>query len=390
MPRDGPPGDEFLKARLAAAAAVPPEERSADASAFVESYELQKQVAAALTRPAWSGSGKRPFDPRRWTCLEAVKYARSIVIAAAPLPFDLELEDFVLRMLLSRLKNTPGGIEPAVTVLLREDTRLETVATVVAVLRTWPADERGPELFAMANEAVALLQQPAVRTALRRELASLGRQLLSYEQLLASFVYYVLSQAPEFEPAASHSLPSGAEAAISNARSLLPQLVPDSPSDLYLSAMTSGNKIPALLNLLRVAEEQRSDVFIARAGYALAMLARDFVSEASGEQNYHPPSLALGWLEKGEAAHRRSKPVLPKHWTYYMDNRTRAMKPFKDWLLQQKQQGDTWRTGVYFDFQAMHRVLKGSMAAALECDGCGQQAAQLRRCSACKAVQYCR
>ena len=61
-----PTDSEFLKARLAAAAAIPPERRSADVSAFLECYQLEQEVVAAFKAPGY-----------RWQVIDGLKLARA-------------------------------------------------------------------------------------------------------------------------------------------------------------------------------------------------------------------------------------------------------------------------------------------------------------------------
>ena len=57
---------EFLDARLAAAAAIPPEHRSPDVSAFLECYRLEQEVLTALKAPGY-----------QWQVTDGLKLARA-------------------------------------------------------------------------------------------------------------------------------------------------------------------------------------------------------------------------------------------------------------------------------------------------------------------------
>ena len=84
---------EFLHARLAAAAAIPPERRSADVSTLLEYCQLQQEVLDAMAKP---GGGQL-------TCLDALKLARAEYIAPCTLDYSPKLHQFLAEHVLGLL-----------------------------------------------------------------------------------------------------------------------------------------------------------------------------------------------------------------------------------------------------------------------------------------------
>ena len=70
---------EFLQERLAAAAAIPPERRSADVSAFLESCQLQQEVLEAL-----QASGGSQFRYIKALKLDRARYVSLGIVSFTP------------------------------------------------------------------------------------------------------------------------------------------------------------------------------------------------------------------------------------------------------------------------------------------------------------------
>ena len=379
-------------------------------------------MAEALARPAARPTARRPtyLAPERWDCLQAVKFARSIVISpGSPVVYDVQLCDFVFAEFRALLSGR-GSYRSQVVALLSEDTRLKTLATVasgIPGIRSggWAAEEEEEGAVALANGIVALLQRPLVRKRLQRELAKQqkqqgGRSLLSYGELLALFVEDARSLAEDIweRTGVDGCLSAEVLTAFRTAAYLLPQLTPD-PEYVYRVALSGGAggptrpgwlegdwdafgpSVPDLVKALQVAEQRGSDYYLAKSGYTLGTFTLVMPDLDLAEQQRHPPSALFGWLEQAEAAHRRCKGVLPKQWTAQLDRLKISSRPHKAWLLLQ---GDTWREAPLSVSRHIVAVVddvnSGHYSHARLCCGCGRQASALRRCGACQVVQYCR
>lgn len=388
----------FLHARLAEAAAIPPERRSVDVSAFLESCRLQQEVLEAVEKTG------------QLQCIDALKLARAEYISLAGMVYySPELQQFLAEKV-DGLLSGQGDVGQQVIQLLREDARLINWAQVMAGLLLISDPDEAGLMTAMANEAVALLQQSAVRRRLQRKLAAvqhLARPLLSYEQLQAFFVDYGCNTAhvASMGMAERERLDAEPAALIANraAMELLPKLAPDNPRLRYNASVgrgmidSSGPRFLTMLcDALHVAEEQGSDYYVATCGYRLAGVGYE-TSDAPALLQDYPPSAALGWLEQAQAAHKRCKGVLPKQWTSVLDSHRAVALPMKPWLQQLQQEGDCWRRPPPgLDCKLSELRIKQMMDrrytphSALGCDGCGKYSVQLRRCGSGKETQYCR
>ena len=262
----------------------------------------------------------------------------------------------------------------------------------------------------MSCRVVGLMRLPAVRHRLRSELAALPQQLVSYEELLASFIDYGNDVALILLKAGDTGAFADIRTAARLASGLLPLLVPDNPRLLYEAAASAkgispGPHAPAArtrhLTMLpaafAVARQQGSDFYIAASGYAMANLADDWEAESSVQQGLPAPSTVLGWLQQAEAAHRCCKAVLPKQWTIMLRNFKAMAAPVKARLLQMQRHGDRWcrlapstRQELNAAYKVFQEARKDYGMKQLMCNGCGNWAPQLRVCGACREVQYCR
>ena len=387
---------EFLDARLAAAAAIPPESRSADVLAFLECYRLEQEVLTALKAPGY-----------QWQVTDGLKLARADYIAIGGCLHPDQLQRAVAPHTSSLLRRR-GGLGQQLLALLSAETPLLALTKVATFLLPIPMSAgEASGLFSMLNEAVALLRQPTVRRRLELDLADaqqpLPRPLLTYKQLLAFFVDAASSRAmltqgvggslqQQFEPAQL--------AALQIANKLLPKLAPDNPRLLVRAASAgvyksrAANLYPAYISALRMADGQGSDYYMADFGYDLATEVAQTSDQAV---LLDPPSTVLLWLQQGEAAHRRAKSVLPKSWIHSLAGKKMLTSPIKPWLQQLQREGDRWRPPprelgfelYQLTMGKLHELME-SPSADLLCEGCSKTAAQLRRCAGCKEVQYCR
>ena len=276
----------------------------------------------------------------------------------------------------------------------------------------------------MSNSAVALMRRRDVRQRLQSELAALPRQPVSYEELLSFFIEFGCKEGVHAATLGHARWDNATKTAVRLAVDLLPQLAPDNPRLRFLAASASGATLGAALHgaaasrdsqlavaaartrhlamvqaALSVALQQGSDVIIACCGYLMAVETDLWVIESTTAQGVPPPSAVLGWLQLAEAAQRRCKAMLPKHWTSELDDRKAMALPAKPWLQHLQQQGDRWRRltpaaqrEIAALQQRYHMGLREDIAGKkqLTCSGCGNWAPQLRTCSACREAQYCR
>ena len=423
----------FLAERLAKASAVPPEQRSADVRAFIETCQLQTELVEELGLPEVIDKTVLEGLWDRWTAAPALKLVRSHMVSACsgrPLQHTPQLHTLATIKLhvCASTGTDPSNLGPALTDLLEGDPGLETFAILAAGLPFMKLD-RGESswrpkccascrktrvsaaclsagLLEMSNSAVALMRRPAVRRRLQSELAALPQHLVSYEELLAFFIDYgadvvnlVVMKGDLWAGSAD------VRTAIQLAADLLPQLAPDNPrlrfraatmAKLFLPAQAAaGSYLPKVNTCLDVARQQGSDFFTACCGYMMAISVEDWIALSAVRQGLPPPSAVLGWLQQAEAAHRRCKAVLPKLWTRELDSAKVVAAPASACLQRLQQQGDRWcrlapaaqqelKAAVqeYWDNPPLNKMLT--------CSGCGKCAPQLRVCGACREAQYCR
>lgn len=390
------PSSEFLHARLAAAAAIPPEHRSVDVSAFLEYGRLQQEVFEAL----------RERGDYQLTCLDNLKLARAECHSrGVVLCLYAELQQFVAAQLYALLREQ-GPLWQRMGALLSEDTQLETWLKLMAGVALIQRRGEAAGMMGMANAAVALLQQPSVRRRLTRELAAaqrrLAQPLLTFEELLSYFLCLAFSQLEALLVTGGTEADHGPE--VETARramvDLLPELAPDNPYLRFVAAEAAvldtrvpGRSYSMLQHALCVAQEQGSDFYVAACGHLLAY--KEAHCNLGGLQG-SPPSAVLGWLQQAEAARARCKGVLPTHYTVVLDDLKAMAATMRPWLRQQQDEGDRFRPPPPDMLDSSLQALKELHArycdapmSALRCDGCGK-VGQVRKCGACKKTQYCR
>ena len=192
---------------------------------------------------------------------------------------------------------------------------------------------------------------PASRAApVQSVLATLPRQLVTYEELQAFFIAFGCLEARIKEGDKGAPL-ADIMTAFRLAVELLSQLAPDNPSLRYAASMAS---FPSYLEVsmqaafhastmltaaLDVARQQGSDIYSAACGYQLATDINMWVVESAVRQGLPPPSVVLGWLQQAEAAHRRCKALLPKQWTIQLESKKALTAPAKAYLQQMQRKG---------------------------------------------------
>ena len=132
----------FLAERLAKATAIPAEERSADVRAFIETRQLQAELAELaeeLGLPEVIDGNTLEVLQDWWTAAPALKLVRShlvSVLGGQPLEHTPQVHDLAVIMLCVRAStgNDPSDLGPALTDLLERDPGLETFAISAAAL----------------------------------------------------------------------------------------------------------------------------------------------------------------------------------------------------------------------------------------------------------------
>ena len=247
----------FLQERLAVAKALPYERRTPDVSAFIETCRLQQEVADALDLPARLTT---QVDPQ-WTCALALKFARALYVdegqqalAWSPRLHEYAHDQIIALSMLGKLFHASTSL----------DTAAKATAALISTVRGNSREEILGTLTT-ANQAVAQLQQPAMRRRLKRELAAVqqqeGWQLLSYEQLLTLFVSYVAEVLETLHMELTHTVEvarsvlespaatkRGMQAEVLKAfkttTELLPRLEPDRPRFLVQAAKATATFPP--------------------------------------------------------------------------------------------------------------------------------------------------
>ena len=392
------PAADFIHARLAAATALSPERRSADVAAFIECCALQREVLAALKAPGG-----------RLSCVDVLKLARSQLFGTnAPLLYAPEVQQAAVDGLF-RLLGGEGSLGQQVMACLRGDTRLVTVASVIAGLQVYRTTARmDASVLPMLNEALALMLKSPVRRQLQRKLAALeakhGRPLLSYEQLLGLLLGILCLQVQDVLVLSSYADPLVLQAACQTVAEQAPRLASSDARLAFHSTLPTkkfigmGSGVLLLCGALRIAEQQGSDLFSSSCAYVLvyrAALEWELLGETDGAE-VGPPSAALAMLAGAEAARHRCKGLMPMQWTYALGVERSLALPVKPWLEQLQREGDRWRPAPPAVREevaaavAARRELMMNPGAEFECDSCGALAAQLRRCGRCAESQYCR
>ncbi|GAB4820570.1 hypothetical protein N2152v2_007616 [Parachlorella kessleri] len=387
----------FLEKRLAAATKIRPRQRSPEVAAFIECCQLQQGLTQELQRGLHSTHQQQ--------ALADLKLTRSHIISpTVPLwyrepPYAAAWE---------RLR-TAAALQASEPIVNAGD-RITALTDMSFTLPTLLLVAAGAPRFVQAhitrllpayNNIVERMQLPALAARLRQELAQLQadlpRTLLSYEQLLAHFLYLASQEA---------------------SAKLTPRLVPE---DLHLQfiAMAGGfeqcehwsHHTVQYSQLLEQAQRVGSDFTVALCGYQLADVSVKFGVTAVVEQQLggqlegtsaglpasFPPSAFLGWLQQAERAHAQCSAVLPLQWTAGLERRQQAALAWKPWLQRQQQEGDRWQlpgaeelSRAQAEAAAQARELVADPAARITCSGCGESSPHLRSCSGCRQARYCR
>ena len=147
----------FLAERLAKASALPAEQRSADVRAFIETYQLQTELAEELGLPEVISIDVVVGLRSRWSAAPALKLVRSHLVSLCggePLQHTPHLHNLAAMMLTMRASTGffQGDLGPALTELLEGDPGLEKFAISAAGLPRKKPDH-GESLFFMETQA---------------------------------------------------------------------------------------------------------------------------------------------------------------------------------------------------------------------------------------------
>ncbi|GAB4820573.1 hypothetical protein N2152v2_007619 [Parachlorella kessleri] len=302
---------------------------------------------------------------------------------------------------------------------------LAVAAGIVAAGRT----ERLSMLLA-CNNIVKVMQLPERAAQLRRELeqlqADLPHRLLSFEQLLAYFVWRAYNDTSILTDTGD-SVVTGIAVALRATVDVLPQLAPEhlqycfhsievaawygGPGSIH-PLSTRGQSVRNLIDLLRRAQQQGSDNTVAHCGYKLAAFSAKYGAwayrcqqfalqqkkdpESLGGSAFARPSAFLGWLQQAKQAHARCNELLPLQWTLELMRREKQAAVCKPWLQLQQKEGDCWQQegsepnpDPEADAYMERRRTARNLATVFQCSGCGMPHSHLQTCADCKRAQYC-
>eukprot|EP00887_Chlorella_sp_A99_P002622 scaffold6.g2622.t1 len=320
---------EFLEARRQAALRLPPEERTPEVAAFIETCELQSEAAALLdARPprSWRARAQRetlvalymtrshlvsPTSPL-WYAPAAQEAMSNADAAAAAAPATAGLGAQVVALLERQGRSAAALLKAAAGLGALGPQTVESCG-LLELTRRVVARLRNPEAQRVLGELLAALQ------------AGLPRPLLSAPQLLAFFVDQGRIRAYETLALTAGVVSPDGVAHAQDMAELLPALMgPDDPKIAFW--MTLSARFPmqgdylarehrALRRALEVAQAKKSDFFTCMAVYQIAIMAPELAAAgppAVSGLHETPPSEVVRWLAAARVAHRRCSAVLPK------------------------------------------------------------------------------
>ncbi|PSC71360.1 arsenite methyltransferase isoform B [Micractinium conductrix] len=398
---EGGSADEALARCLACARATPPDQRTPEVAAFIESDDLLAEVKQLLPLNAEGQAAEAGDGPelRRRALLAALKLARAEY--ACP--------------------ETPPAREPMLDCIAAYSRLLLPTPTTPAALAA-----AGQSSFSDAAQALALLPLPGARAACRRALAALDAArrarrgaLPTLRQLrylllacLADAAHQALvlhgSPSPELaQLAASRGLVTGLSPAdLRAARDGLEQAVramvqqePDNPKGYELAALAAGQSVEEAgraidfkLRAHKLGLAQGSDWWTAHSALtALALLAEPTAAAACTAGTLRALAAAQALVP---AARERCKRVLPSEWMASMDvvgeiegqlRQTAALAQRERQQQQQQQQDAGPAPSAAREVGAPAAVTPDDAA----CAACHQPSKALQLCLACKSVKYC-
>ncbi|KAL4440161.1 hypothetical protein ABPG75_003162 [Micractinium tetrahymenae] len=351
------PDEEFLQRRLARTAAIPPEQRSPEAAAFVAAMQLPEQIATLLPVAAAGGPAlpQHSADTRRRMLLAHLLLTRATYAAPKPTPSlaaKTSSHCAPYMCALQQLATLPLPSKPCINQSsasargssgsdgLSEDGGGEAVLAryLLMLVSTRMQISRGapPAALRGFQQAGALLQahRPAVEGCLR-QLAELQQSLLPHMAPLSSvsqlhFLCSCLALWAIKVPATEADLHGSSTEA---RRTLLPlleqvapealQLGPGSPKAHLLIGECLGpvglrqGSMGHLLRCMQLSIEQGSDFHEAAAGFFALSLTAAQLSRAAATSCPCSISLAtaqavLDAFPRAKAALKRCKGLLPQ------------------------------------------------------------------------------
>jgi hypothetical protein len=175
------------------------------------------------------------------------------------------------------------------------------------------------------------------------------------------------------------------------AADVLRRLRPDEPVFmLCLSACLAKEDglvnavLGATHDAIAAARRKRSPFFEAYAGYLLARTAAAYVGGGARlDAAWARPSALLECLRRAEEARRRCKAVLPTEWVALLAELKASTHALRPWLERCQRSGNRLPVGASPEVAALY------INEPSRCSGCGELSSQLRACP-CKQAYYCR
>ncbi|KAL4440175.1 hypothetical protein ABPG75_003176 [Micractinium tetrahymenae] len=445
------PGEEFLRRRLARAAAIPPDQRSPEVSAFVAAMQLPDQVATLLPLRA-DGTAALPLDSADTGRRQALGVLMTLQ-ASYNCPIQLEAMDSrcilhcgvyhsALHVLAAVKDSTGSGTggssnsSSSGSGSVGDEAHLSRL--LLALIGSTCKASTGQHMAAVQGFRQGFELLTAVEAPVRRGLQQLGqlqRSLLPeagplptttpppLRRMCSSFALQAIQELCMCH-AGTDALPAQSQQALlaqaNEAVASLLELEPNSPQ-AYLRAGQAlacleqhQRSMDCLLRCFELGRQQGSNFYPAMAALLALNLATRLLSEAAKSRQPCAISLAsaqaaLAALSFAEPAMRRANRLLPLAWVADLNGmlaQSGSIYEAAHARLQQLQARQAGGRGGRPSRaeqalarraaeaeramrQAAQQEQEDAVQAAMRCDACGQTAAGLQRCARCRRVQYC-
>ncbi|KAL4437000.1 hypothetical protein ABPG75_004139 [Micractinium tetrahymenae] len=394
------PGAYFLRRRLARAEAIPPAERPPEVAAFVASVALLRDACRLLPLTA-AGRPALAWGPatERSLLLGLVRTAHAGYICPLEPACDLDYRAHGAAYEMSVLwphvprASAPSAGRDIASDFLAAAAQLEPLQEALSLRSLVRSDLDLSGRLRAASAAVALLEQPAIRRTIDRQLAEVqaGAEPVSRPPLLqvsaAQLLYAahcdVVVSAAGVTAAARDSrlfgeVPTEVPTAMLRNCQAIERLEPDNPRGLIVAA-SAASAIPGqealaarlLQRTLCIAREHSSDFYTAFAASLVAVnsLQRPGQLELTGAVTAEVREA----VQQAEAALARCKRLLPDWWIS-------ALKMNLSTPAAAAVQGADPLQNLQAVLAAEHRM----------CAGCNRAAEGLRPCARCRRCYYCR
>ena len=386
------PGAAYLRRRLERATAVPPEQRSPEVAAFVESAQLLREALDLLPLTA-SGQPSLPTGPtsEHHLLLALCKLARVDYLCPPELgAFDRNPHQHAYIYLEHMKANSFKPSELAWALL----------NYVIMYLMAGAGDDLGA--LAVGGDLVEGLGRARARQLIDQQLQQLAGSGQQSLLLTAHQLQYTCCCAVAHIGGRMAQLPGrAAQEAISLSCEAVLRLEPEHPQSWVLVVKDTGlaQSVQMFLHAVQLAQQQRSDWWVIRAdGVAMSLAAtgRAFLSRTTLEAT-------LAAAQQMPAALQRCRGLLPEAWAEKakaLVQMSSAQAAIVSQHLQRLQQDSTDDAGS--SRAAANQATEAAVSQfcqildtsteqlGCKCHGCGREAVGLRKCSRCKQAQYCR